>query len=282
MELWLKTSLLLCSYGFFKEMRPSESYLTEYLEGPQHNLTESQVNYEVYPVWTYSYFSLLIVVFLVTDLLRYKPVIVFEGLGYIITWVLLLWARGVPAMQAMEFMYGIATSTEVAYYTYIYAKVSKEYYQRVTSYTRTAILFGRFASGLLAQLLTMYDLMDYHTLNYISLTSVSIAFVIACFLPPVETSIYFNRRDGTAENQHIDGKDSLLIKSKKAGKLLWTDFKDAYSSSYLLKWSLWWAAATAINYQTGNYIQPLYESIAPMDETETLYNGAVDATTTLL
>ncbi|CAL4077131.1 unnamed protein product, partial [Meganyctiphanes norvegica] len=110
-----------------------------------------QLYFEVYPVWTYSYLSLLIVVFLVTDLLRYKPIIVFEGFGYIISWTLLLWARGVPAMQAMEFMFGVATSTEVAYYTYIYAKVSQEYYQRVTSYTRTAILVGRFASGLLAQ-----------------------------------------------------------------------------------------------------------------------------------
>ena len=52
--------------------------------------------------------------------------IVFEGISYVVTWCLLLWAEGVAAMQAMEFCYGIATSTEVAYYTYIYAKVRKE------------------------------------------------------------------------------------------------------------------------------------------------------------
>ena len=56
-------------------------------------------------------------------LFRYKPVIVFEGLAYIATWCMLLWANGVVWMQFMEFAYGIATSTEVAYFTYIYAKV---------------------------------------------------------------------------------------------------------------------------------------------------------------
>ena len=32
-------------------------------------------------------------------LIRYKSVIVFEGLAYIATWVLLLWGRGLAAMQ---------------------------------------------------------------------------------------------------------------------------------------------------------------------------------------
>lgn len=64
--------------------------------------------------------------------------------------------------------------------------------------------------------------------------------------------------------------------------LIWQDFKDAYSNKYLLKWSIWWAFATCGNFQVGNFIQPLWENIAPMDETETLYNGAVEATQTLL
>ena len=105
----------------------------------------------VYPVWTYSYLSLLVVVFLCTDLLRYNPVIIFEGIGYMVTWCLLIWGRGVRSMQAMEFFYGISTSTEVAYYTYIYAMVETNHFQKVTSYTRTAILTGRFCSAVLAQ-----------------------------------------------------------------------------------------------------------------------------------
>ena len=33
----------------------------------------------------------------------------------------------------MQFAYGLATSTEVAYFTYIYAKISGQYYRQVCS-----------------------------------------------------------------------------------------------------------------------------------------------------
>ena len=59
-------------------------------------------------------------------------------------------------------------ATEVAYFTYIYAKVPKEYYQEVTSHTRAAILAGRTISGIIAQLLVSFNLMDYRELNYIT------------------------------------------------------------------------------------------------------------------
>lgn len=59
-------------------------------------------------------------------------------------------------------------ATEVAYYTYIYAKVDKEHYQLVTSHTRAAILGGRALSGVLAQILVSSDTMNYRDLNYIS------------------------------------------------------------------------------------------------------------------
>lgn len=65
--------------------------------------------------------------FLLTDMFKYKPMIIFEAASYVATWVLLIWANGVFAMQMMEFAYGIATSTEVAYYTYVYAKVTKRF-----------------------------------------------------------------------------------------------------------------------------------------------------------
>ena len=105
----------------------------------------------MYPIWTYSYLCLLVVVFLITDLARYKVVIVVEGFAYVATWSLLLWGSGVAWMQAMQVAYGLATSTEVAYYTYIYAKVDPRHFQKITSFTRVAILLGRFLSGTLAQ-----------------------------------------------------------------------------------------------------------------------------------
>ena len=162
----------------------------------------------MYPVWTYSYLAILILVFLVTDLAKYKPVIIFEGFAYILTWVLLLWGHGLATMQVMQVSYGVATSTEVAYFTYIYASVSGikcsfinistiiqsegEWYQQVTSFTRAALLLGRFLSGVLAQALVCLEVCDFRDLNYISLAMVSVAALISFFLPPVKNTIYFH------------------------------------------------------------------------------------------
>jgi len=123
-EDWRITTFLLCCYGFFKEIRPSEPFLTEYLISNHTGVTEQEVYHDIYPVWTYSYLAILILVFLVTDLAKYKPVIIFEGFAYILTWILLLWGHGLTTMQTMQVSYGVATSTEVAYFTYIYASVS--------------------------------------------------------------------------------------------------------------------------------------------------------------
>lgn len=71
-------------------------------------------------MWTYSYLAVLVPVFLVTDLLRYKPVVVFQSVSLFITTAMLLWMRSVPAMQAMQFVYGVVTASEVAYFSYIY------------------------------------------------------------------------------------------------------------------------------------------------------------------
>lgn len=57
-------------FGFLRELRPSEPYHAEILLGEWYNVTQDQVNRAVYPIGTYSYLALLIVVFLITDFLR--------------------------------------------------------------------------------------------------------------------------------------------------------------------------------------------------------------------
>lgn len=42
-ECWVLPTALLCTYGFFASLRPSEPFLTPYLLGPDKNLTERQV-----------------------------------------------------------------------------------------------------------------------------------------------------------------------------------------------------------------------------------------------
>lgn len=70
MENWLKISLALSTFGFFREFRPSEPFVTEFLTGKWRNVTEDEVNFQVYPIGTYSTLALLVFVFLVTDILR--------------------------------------------------------------------------------------------------------------------------------------------------------------------------------------------------------------------
>lgn len=60
------------------------------------------MNQEVYPVGTYAYLAQLVVVFLITDLCRYKPLIITLGLSGIVTWVMLLWTTSLLELQILE------------------------------------------------------------------------------------------------------------------------------------------------------------------------------------
>lgn len=130
------------------------------------------MNQDIYPVSTYSYLATLIIVFLITDLLRYKPIIILCGLSGIVTFLMIIFGKTVLIFQILEFFYGLYFSTEVAYYTYIYAKVDKTHYQEVTSHTKAATLFGRSMSGIIAQLTASFDLLDYHQLNYLTVSGI--------------------------------------------------------------------------------------------------------------
>lgn len=72
-------------------------------------------------------------------------------------------------LPIVQIFYGTAMSSEIAYYTYIYAKVERSKYQLVTGHTRSATLAGRFVGSALAQLLVSFGLgPNYRALNYIS------------------------------------------------------------------------------------------------------------------
>jgi len=108
--------------------------------------------------------------FLITDFIRYKPIIILCGLSGVASFLLIILGKIVMVLQIAKFFFGLFLSAEVAYYTYIYAKVDKEHYQEVTSYTKAASLFGRSMSGIIAQLTASFDLLNYHQLNYLTLS----------------------------------------------------------------------------------------------------------------
>jgi len=41
---WLKISCILCMFGCFKDFRPSQSFITDYLTGPWKNFTANEVS----------------------------------------------------------------------------------------------------------------------------------------------------------------------------------------------------------------------------------------------
>uniref|UniRef100_A0A1I8PS62 Uncharacterized protein n=1 Tax=Stomoxys calcitrans TaxID=35570 RepID=A0A1I8PS62_STOCA len=298
---WQKISGLLCVFGFVRELRPSEPYITEFLAGPWRNITEDQINRQVYPVGTYSYLAQLVVVFLITDLLLYKPLIITMGVTGIIVWSMLLWTTSLEALMTLEFFYGTYMAAEVAYYTYIYAKVDKKYYPRVTSHTRAAIFAGKLVASILAQLLLNFDAMDYRDLNYITLATQIIATLWAFGLPKVNQSLYFHRKMYTADTPALPQADSLEIASYDGnsqkgdpfpsvssivaptlspGKLLWTHFRNAYTNLKVVQWSLWYAVGLCGYLQVTAYVQLMWKDIEPTPDIA--WNGAVDAIFTAL
>ncbi|KAM6179016.1 thiamine transporter 2-like [Rhynchocyon petersi] len=313
---WVYPTVILCLFGFFSMMRISEPFLILYLSGPDKNLTSAEITNEILPVWTYSYLVLLLPVFILTDYVRYKPVIILQGISFIVTWLLLLFGHGVKTMQVVEFFYGMVTATEVAYYAYIYSVVSPEHYQKVSGYCRSVTLVAYTVASVLGQVLVSLADVSYFYLHVLTTVCVSIAFLFSLFLPMPKKSMFFHATPSTEvlKSPRIDlvlgephqGDDTgcneerptpetptvatnlnvdQLSRSKPENVTLrvfvqWLqDLKECYSSKRLFYWSLWWALATAGYNQVLNYVQILwnYKGLA---QSSPVYNGAVEAVAT--
>ncbi|KAH1027329.1 hypothetical protein HUJ05_000859 [Dendroctonus ponderosae] len=246
MQNWLIVSLLLSIFGFLKEIRPSEPFIYEFLIGEWRNITEEQVNQQVYPAGTYSYLGLLTIVFLITDLARYKPLIVFLGISGVIVWSMLLWTTSLAELLILE---------------------------QVTSHTRAALLAGRSISGILGQVLISLEIMDYRQLNYISLGALIAATLWSLLLPSVNKSIYFH--------QEKTLNSSNKMNMKLAFQTMWQHFKQGYANVYTLKWSIWFSLSTCGFIQVQVYMQPLWTAIVN-DPSQPIYNGAVEAALTII
>ncbi|XP_076137793.1 thiamine transporter 1 [Alosa pseudoharengus] len=317
---WAYPTTLLCAYGFFTTVKPLEPFLTPYLTGPDKNLTIEQLTNQIYPVSTYSYLAVLVPVFLLTDWLRYKPVIVFHCSSLLVTTGMLLWLDSVPQMQATQFFYGVVMASEVAYYSYIYSVVDLRHYRKATSYCRATQLLGYTVGSVLGQLLVSFGLLSYHYILVFTLVLIALAWGVSWLLPMPQRSMFFHQRvktqhrSGTEDEE--DGNDqpgaasrgrslssSSSTKSSVIGGAgtgtcadppppaepagcvgvlvrLWRDFLQCYSTPGLLRWSLWWALATCGYNQILNYVQVLWEHIEPSSNF-TVYNGGVEAASSL-
>lgn len=196
------------------------------------------------------------------------------GFAGIVTCSLLLWTKSYFGAQLIEVSYAAYSASEVAYYAYIYAKVSKEHYSAVTSHTRAGLMIGRFASGVISQILMHFNIMGIHELNYITLSAQIIATVFAAFLPKVSQSIYFyrpdvrvtisnnisgNGLDYTGENcESSMNPDATNQWIHRAFQLMKAQIKCAYSSRKVLLWSMWYALGMCGYLQILSYVQLLW------------------------
>lgn len=304
---WLKISLLLCFFGFLKEMRPSEPFVIDYLLPPWRDLTAEDVNRYIWPHGTYWTTFTLIIVLLVTDFLRYKAVIVLCGVTGAITWAMYIWTTSFEAAVVIQSFYGAFVATEVAYFAYIYAKVDKEHYLQVTSHTRAATLCGKCFSGILGQFLIFTGLTDLRGLNVITFVTLLVATCWAIGLPAVQTSLYFNKprpvgnrvdnvgptgismvatvavsKDDAVKGVEIDENESASSTNRcgAAFQIMWSQLTIAYANGYVLLWSIWYAAGLCGFFQVISYVQMLWISIDNRPESN--WNGGVEACTTLL
>lgn len=156
--------------------------------------------------------------------------------------------------------FAVHCTAEVAYFAYIYAKLPKENYLTVTSHGRAALMMGRFASGLIGQILLSTKLLGVHGLNLITFWSEVAATFFAFFLPSVSSSIYFGSKDKTdtkvdlseikdsqASVAKVVNSEQCLIKPpskyRKAFQMMWNQFKSAYSNKKVVLWSIWYSVS---------------------------------------
>uniref|UniRef100_A0A6J0TIF4 Reduced folate transporter n=1 Tax=Pogona vitticeps TaxID=103695 RepID=A0A6J0TIF4_9SAUR len=292
---WKFLVFYLCFYGFMSQIRPGESFITPYLLGAEKNFTKEEVTNEITPVLSYSYMAVLVPIFLLTDYLRYKPVLVVQSLSHISIWLLLIFGTSILAMQFMEFFYGITMAARIAYSSYIFSLVSPSRYQRMASYSRSSVLMGVFTSSVLGQLCVTVGGTGFMTLNYLSLGFMCFGLILTLFLERPKRSLFFNRNDPVCNGSSPSELDKM--NPGVPGKPAW-DKASAWQNLFLVRmlkelatmvqlpqlrlWSLWWIFNSAGYYLILYYVHILWNEIYSTSDNRKVYNGGVEAASTLL
>lgn len=240
---------ILLLYVFFRDFRPSEPFLTLYLNETK-NFSKQQINNEIYPIWSYSQLPIFIFVLAVTDVVNFRPMIWFGASGYVATWLLLVFGNTVKQMQLMQVTYAIGTACEVAYKSYVFVAVSKSDYSKVSLFVAGSALLGRSMSSFTSQLLYEYGHVSFLELNYISLGSVSLAFILSLFIQPpryLEPKITPTIQPSTDEHPLIlDGDISTLHRVKEILTSTKNKIVLSYKNVQTRRWAYWAICTSAI------------------------------------
>ncbi|CAD7077667.1 unnamed protein product [Hermetia illucens] len=194
MEKWAQLCLLLCIYGFFRELRPSDRFDVEFFVGPDWNKDLNVTNQYVYPAQTVSRMVATFIFSFITDAVKYNPIIITGALLGGAVWCLYLWAGDLYIMlMIIQILHGTYLSAEIAYYTYIYAKVEKEHFFNVSIYTRAAELSSQFLAHSIGQILISTNAWTVRGLNYVTLAAQVASLFVAVILPRVTRPLYYDK-----------------------------------------------------------------------------------------
>nr|CAD2198246.1 unnamed protein product [Meloidogyne enterolobii] len=286
---WRITMLpaLLCFYSLVKEIKVGEPYLfkyqTEYL-----NLTADQITGVIYPYTPYAYMTALVPIFLFTDLFLYKPTMFVEIIGQIVFRSTLVFGGSVISQIIGQISYGIASASEIAFFSYIYARLEKEQFRSLTSWTRAGTMAGRTTGYLFAQFLVLSHLSDLRTLNIIALTMPCFVLIICFILPRVHWKVMVTRmleaKSNKIHNINSSEKKDIPLNYRQylhfRTRRLHSEFIKIYSVGHIRKWSVWWAMTTCMSLQVALFSQTLWGEVQQGENGQSPFNGFAEATYT--
>ncbi|KAM3857007.1 reduced folate transporter [Diretmus argenteus] len=228
-----------------------------------------------------------------------------QSLSQVAIWLLMLLGTTLLEMQFMEFFYGITMACRVAYSSYIFSLVSPGLYQRAAGYSRSSTLMGVFFSSVLGQLCMSVGNVSYFTLNAVSLGFVSFGLLLSLCLPWPKRSLFFNRVQYQVQKKQAASeatKAELAKMNLDDGRLSSpappphsrTSWRDSVFVEMLMEvrnvvkipnmrlWSLWWVFNSTGYYLVLFYVHILWNKVYPATENKNVYNGGVEAASTLL
>uniref|UniRef100_A0AC34R553 Uncharacterized protein n=1 Tax=Panagrolaimus sp. JU765 TaxID=591449 RepID=A0AC34R553_9BILA len=162
----------------------------------------------------------------------------------------------------------MASASEVAFFSYIYARLEKDQYRKLTSWTRAGTMGGRTFGYLTSQFIILMGLGTYRTLNCIAFVLPCIVLIFCLLLPRVHWKTMVSRmaesRERSASKQHKRHRplptkysEYILYRTRK----LKSDFIKIYSVGFIRKWSFWWAMTTCMSLQVAQYAQTLWGEV---------------------
>uniref|UniRef100_A0A2S2QP34 Thiamine transporter 2 n=1 Tax=Sipha flava TaxID=143950 RepID=A0A2S2QP34_9HEMI len=294
MKEWIKVTICVSLFAIFRDFRPVDSFYSSYLTSPAVNFTIEQVTEDIYPINAYATTALVIVMFLITDYVLYKPIVMLDALSSIVMYLLILEPVTLFKSKLSMVFLGLTSASEMAYMAYAYAKIrDRQLYQKMTGVVRGSNLLGKCIAATFAQIAVSFVHLEYSSLVYLSLAGSVLAFVFTFFFPRVTSSIYFFPDSPTLtpiinyktfEDKSTKGCSDLAAVKKRPKSVrlvmeqMYLELTDVYTNSYLLKYAIWFSFATGIYFQVLTYNDVLYLDLNERDPfNNKLYNGGVDA-----